>query len=277
MQSMSRRYTVTIPAVDPSWSTTVEAETRAQALTAGVKAYQEKLNSKLPHGFLYPLMKTKVVENRKLGPRPVRYVNLDYLSKEDEQWFVGFWEGDGWIGSVNKRLRLELYQKSPQVLVHIRKLLRLEPPIWKDQNGVHRITIASAAYVAPLISLLKKYVVSPYRAKRLSKLLQAKVTTHPPTWPWLAGFYDAEGCCTYSNGTLKLEIGQKHPEAPKKIRAFTSSGSLYHNRNGSHTVAWYGKQAEEVLRSLDSYLRNQEAISRIRSVLAFFKFKKDRR
>jgi hypothetical protein len=96
-----------------------------------------------------------------------------------------------------------------------------------------------AASVLARYSLLKKQQLATVASsppvckeerKDLAEKLQ-RLKSEPPSiknsvsWPYLAGFFDAEGCIAYDSQScsLQLEIAQKHPEGLKAIVRFLAS------------------------------------------------------
>lgn len=260
-----RRFRVTIG----DWSTEVEAESNAKAMRVGAKIFRKEVSDKIPLSGLWTLARVKALEDFRIKSATF---NVGGIPVADKQHFVGLWEGDGSAGlDDGKYPRLILYQKSPILLEYVRRVFSLEekvacrevtskpPGAKKLHTAVYSsLVVTRKAHVYPLLDVIRMYVVSPSRVEQLNRLFGPGFEEHQPTWPWLGGFIDAEGCISFGGGLPGLWITQKDEAVLGKIHAFVGFGSLQRDKGFGTTLAWNGSKAFAVASKVLPYIRNRD-------------------
>lgn len=260
-----RPYRVTIE----DWFAEIEAENEQRARAIGIQAFRETFPSKLTYRFLYGISRARVLENRKFT---ASVIDVKGIAEEDKQHFTGFWEGDGSLGyNSNGTPVLTLSQKEPQILEYIKARFNLSENLYPSKEGrCGALMVSQKAHVIPLLGVISGYVVSPQRVKQVNRVLGiGDAIEHGPTWAWLAGFADAEGCWSYCGGSLQLSIAQKDTEVLYKIKEFTGSGWVSGN-NGTSLLSWSGDNAWRVTEQMYKYLRNPRKTESIYALSVFF-------
>lgn len=141
------------------------------------------------------------------------------MNEIDEQWLIGFWEGDGSCGTyLNKSLglyipKITFTQKDKEVLEHI-----------KDMLGFGNIVLQTDSYnlsinnwkprCAKVFELLCKHVVGTQSVNKINRVfeefgLSTRAQQHQPTMPWTVGFFDAEGSVEWANVGFRAYFSQK--------------------------------------------------------------------
>lgn len=137
-----------------------------------------------------------------------------HLSNEDIQWLCGFWEGDG---SLSATVGLTFNQKDRRILEYIRQLLQYPRHILYP-SPTHNTTTSTlflrGESMQVLLDRFCKWLVCKGRVRQVEELsdelrLNLKPKQHTPTIPWIAGFFDAEGCVYRSGPSLYAKFSQK--------------------------------------------------------------------
>jgi len=151
------------------------------------------------------------------------------IPAEDAQWLTCFTEGDGWLtyDSTNDKFMVGYEQKDPQVLKSIRTLLSpwskgsMFPVSW----GGWRLQYSAKYFTYGLMQLFSRHVITAHWSKLLN------TPKHEPTYPGIAGFWDAEGHSSPSTADnvhmyLAIYFGQKEREVLDDIKALLRAGSV---------------------------------------------------
>jgi len=183
-------------------------------------------------GFTYTMLfkKESIINQGKL----LEEVQRTEMSTEDEQWLTGFWEGDGYVGTLTDVRRPRTYsvvsasQKDRSVLDFVRSITYGAGLSYSKSNNAWMLQFGSDIARRLVLGTFSKYVVSKYFLKKLNTMLElckmSQVAVHEPTIDWLAGFFDAEG--SVAKGAYTLAIGQKELYVLEAIqRVF--GGKLY--------------------------------------------------
>ncbi|CAE7473595.1 USP [Symbiodinium sp. CCMP2592] len=213
------------------------------------------------------------VEHTKAG-RHVPPRSLEYLA--------GFFDGDGCARNTWSRssVRLEIHQSSinAKVLLFFKNLLGGGIYVGRSRGtGLFRPTVrwelsgAGAAHAAALLSTVSSCkqpqlkVISSWpqcmSARRQSatnlQLLKKlpPATANCPSWAFLAGFFDAEGCISVRpSASIVVTLGQKHDPVLHCIKRFLADrgldSSLYKARSVSMMVITRTEASREILRQL---------------------------
>ncbi|CAE7455898.1 USP [Symbiodinium natans] len=179
------------------------------------------------------------------------------------EYLAGFFDGDGCVQASGGRpmLTVRQTQSSSNVLLFIRNVLGGGVGRQTATVGLCRPTLqwyicgekARRAAALLLGSSSCKHsqlaIASEWRRHlqlqtcALADLKRLKREEHPPascpSWNYLAGFFDAEGCIMARRPAyLSLEIWQKHPQVLQAIKAFLAArgvhGSIYTDGRMSH-------------------------------------------
>jgi len=154
-------------------------------------------------------------------------VHKRVMNETEEQWVVGFWEGDGACGTYFHRRsgltpQIAFYQKDRDMLGYTQALLGLGN-IYKHST-VYDLAVRGNPRCAKAFSLLCKYVVGRQSVNKINHVfeelgLSVRAQEHEPTASWIAGFFDAEGCVGWDpSGGLTLYIAQKDRTVLEKIQ-----------------------------------------------------------
>lgn len=265
-----KKFKVTIAR---NWSVEVEAEDGYKARRAAIKSFQGQVTNKLSYTLLYKLTSIEALEkDPKLKAHfKTGTINLEDATEESKQHFVGFFEGDGSLSLYDKRKpQLNLGQKDPRILEYIKTLFNLDENLHRsEQAGVWSLMIIKRAHVVPLLGIIKERVVSPQRVEQINQVLGINdAAEHRPTWPWLAGFVDAEGHLAYSVSSLHLSVWQKDTRILYKIQRFVGFGSVY--EGNSNSIQWSGENAWKVISKTYRYLRNPDKKEQAYALATFF-------
>ncbi len=163
-------------------------------------------------------------------------------TKEFNDWFTGFVEGDGCIfTSKPSRRQFIINQKNIEVLIYIRKNLAFGT-IYKYEN-YYRFVVSRANHLKILINILNNRIILKKTYKNLklfatsfgmsitSGNLESVISLQSA---WLAGFVDAEGCFNIRivNATIYnsfLSSGAKRLLNKKQILAWLSLNELFNS------------------------------------------------
>ena len=224
--------------------------------------------------------------------RPPRQEELEHL--------VGFFDGDGCV-SLNKHtgvVELTISQNidSAEVLLLFRSMLGGSILRQSASTGSHKavlqwrvcgskMTAAAAALStvpsmkqAQLLMAKQGYIAENDRARVLECLQMFKQRQHVPdrwrgcSWPYFAGFFDAEGCISVnpSCAALQLRLDQVNPCMPLKLLRFLHENqlhrwSLYHYASHSSLVC---QSLEDCKQTLKQLLANGLLVKRKQAELA---------
>lgn len=121
-------------------------------------------------------------------------------------WFIGFTEGDGYIGAYNNRLTFVITQKENIILKQIQKKLNMGS-ICLTKNNIYRFTVNNESDILKLAYIFNGNFILRHRITQLylwfsildQKGLKIPEFNNKPLYPslknaWLSGFTDAEGC-----------------------------------------------------------------------------------
>jgi hypothetical protein len=152
-------------------------------------------------------------------------------------WFIGFAEGDGYLGVYNNRPSFTLTQKEGKILYDIKEKLKIGS-ISKDKNGNHRFRVGSLDDILKLAYIFNGNLVIEYRINQLSfwfsvfnqRGIPLKFNNKPviPTLSdsWLCGFTDAEGCF---NVTITIRRDTKIPSTRIRLRYILDQNNYLNN------------------------------------------------
>lgn len=131
-------------------------------------------------------------------------------------WFIGFTEGDGFIGAYNNKQRFVITQKEGKILYKIKEKLNIGKVTF-NKDGYFRYIVDNKNQSAEILKLFYIFNGNLYSAHRINQqslwfsiLNQNMPCSEPnlvfndkPTIPtlndaWLSGFTDAEGCFNVS-------------------------------------------------------------------------------
>lgn len=121
-------------------------------------------------------------------------------------WFIGFTEGDGYLGTFNNRLTFVIVQKEGSILYEIQKKLNIGN-VCLTKTNIHRFSVDNQTDILKLAYIFNGNLILKHRIQQLSlwfSILNQKGYKLPdfndrPLSPslndaWLSGFTDAEGC-----------------------------------------------------------------------------------
>lgn len=164
------------------------------------------------------------------------------LPPEEEEWLTCFTEGDGWLtyDSTNGKFVVGYEQKEKQILESIRTILSpwSEGSMFPVSWGGYRLQYSAKYFVYALIQIFSKHVMT----EKWSKLLLTP--KQKPTYPKIAGFWDAEGHSGIIEGAgmhknLFVGISQKDRTILDDVQSFLGIGSVQPLRViGRETRIW---------------------------------------
>lgn len=122
------------------------------------------------------------------------------------EWFIGFSEGDGYLGTFNDKLMFVLTQKESKILYHIKDTLKFGQV--KEFDGFYRYIVSAQSDIFLLMNLFNGNL---HLVPRIDQLVEwgnwwnvkfpenlINIITTPLKLSfnsgWLSGFIDAEGC-----------------------------------------------------------------------------------
>lgn len=171
-------------------------------------------------------------------------------------WFVGFTEGDGWIG-INENIPVfVLTQKESKILYEIRDILNFG--YVKDFGKFSRFIVRDRSNVFLLFQLFNGNLHTKHKIGQLEELGKLfkdqnkynplEVITEPVKLSlnnsWLSGFVDAEGCFNvyvYKNiKSLSLRFIVDQQEGLSifnELRFILGTGSIYARKNNNYRFA----------------------------------------
>ena len=206
-------------------------------------------------------------------------------NQEELEYLVGFFDGDGCV-SMRKEtgeVQLQISQNvdSAEVLLHFRSLLGGSICRQAASTGVTKATVrwqicgakmtAAAATLArtpsmkqaQLLIATRGRVAQNDRATVAQCLQMLKQRQHVPdhwsdcSWPYFAGFFDAEGCISVRplNAGLQLSMGQVNPSVPVHLLLFLREKGLptwrlHHRTACSSLVCTNIKECKQTLELL---------------------------
>lgn len=169
-------------------------------------------------------------------------------------WFVGFSEGDGYLGINENRPVFVLTQKESKILYEIRDILQFG--YVKDFGNFSRFIVRDKANVLLLFYLFNGNLHIKHKINQLigwSSLLTKdnnllNVITKPVKLSfnnsWFSGFVDAEGCFnvyvskTYKSISLRFIVDQQYEVSLfNDLRDLLDSGSIYARKNDNYRFA----------------------------------------
>ena len=193
-------------------------------------------------------------------------------SQEELEYLVGFFDGDGCVSMVKStgQVRLAVGQtiESAEVLLHFRSLLGSGVYAMTTATGSRKATVQwsvsgtkmqeAAAALSSIPSMKQAQLEIAMRGRvglddRNSveqKLKIFKRKQHVPgqlpncSWPYLAGFFDAEGSIVVKvNFGMRLTLEQVNPRALIQLQSFLHRNqlqgwSLYHYARSSVLGCW---------------------------------------
>ena len=245
----------------PNWVEEVEAKDRQEAETLGARLLKDYLKTNAPVDFFRVNIRATVKEKiNRWETHPPEQMDLSHIPKEDLEWLVGFWEGDGTITSGGGSFAISFLQKDPSVLYIIKDLLKLPTEPLKMPSGGWHLYLGGKAASLPLAESLCNTLVSPQRVEQLNKILtglsiKLRAEEHLPTNPWIAGFWDADGHSTTDGHTITLAFTQKDREVLDKIRNLIGMGTFHTYRN-AWMLYWNGPSSKPLASTLKKYSKD---------------------
>ena len=206
-------------------------------------------------------------------------------SQEELEYLVGFFDGDGCV-SLNKHtgeVQLGICQNidSAEVLLLFRSMLGGGIGRQSASTGSHKAQVHWRVYgskmtaaaetlsrvpsmkQAQLLFAKQGRVAENDRARVGHCLHMFKQRQHVPdewvecSWPYFAGFFDAEGCISVRNACagLQLTLGQVNPCMPLELLHFLHENqlprwSLYHYASHSALVCQSTEDSKQTLKLL---------------------------
>lgn len=171
-----------------------------------------------------------------------------------DSWLTGFLEGDGCIRVHQDKERvnigLDISQKNPKVLEYIKtEFGEGTGYLEKNKNQSWYVYSTSSKIAKKALDTISSFCVSRKRidqwnneikvyndklatdkqgANKNKFEINTKLIEHDPSWPWLAGLWEAEGCIgTYLVSSkfpvLQVRITQKEIELLEKIKIWLST------------------------------------------------------
>lgn len=167
------------------------------------------------------------------------------------EWFIGFSEGDGYLGTTPGKLMFVLTQKESKILYHIKDILKFGQVV--EFDGFYRYIVSAQSdifllmnlfngnlHLEPRINQLVKWV-DWWNAKFPKDLISIITTPIQLSFNsgWLSGFIDAEGCFNiYLPKTplfsvmMRFIIDQKNGELLfKELKSILGYGSIFARKN----------------------------------------------
>ena len=220
-------------------------------------------------------------------------------SREELEYLVGFFDGDGCV-SLNRQtgqvsLQVKQNVDSADVLLHFRALLgggvyktasatgsRKAILRW-NVSGTRMQEAAAALSTTASMKRAQLQIASagnvalkdrPFVEQKLHAFKQRHHVPRPLpncSWPYFAGFFDAEGSIHVSSGRcLRLQLSQVNPCILGQLRHFLhqsqfQSWSLYHYAHGSVLICCNAAESKESLKRL---LENGLLVKRPQAELA---------
>lgn len=142
---------------------------------------------------------------RKISLTPKGADSFPNIDQDWLIWFIGFSEGDGYIGAHNNQLRFIITQKECNILYEIQNKLNMGKVTLRKDN-YYTYAIYDSEDILKLAQLFNGNLVLPSRISQLSlwlTILNQKgfplmIENLSPKKPslndaWLSGFTDAEG------------------------------------------------------------------------------------
>ena len=230
---------------------------------------------------------------------PLRSVHPKRAPSQDElKYLVGFFDGDGCVSMQNGRVTLSICQSvdSANVLLRFRSLLGGGVGFLAAATGTSkavlqwRVTGSKMAEAAAALSTVpsmkqEQLLIAangnvaesdrPLVGKELKILKQKEHVPHNPpecSWPYFAGFFDAEGCIRVRplNAGLQLSMEQVNPCVPTHLLHFLRENdlrtwSLHHRAACSSLVC---TNTQECKKTLELLLENGLLVKRQQAELA---------
>ena len=198
------------------------------------------------------------------------------------EYLAGFFDGDGCAtsGRSNSSGRLQVHQSltNAKVLLFFQNMLGGGIYTARSRGaGLQRPTVrwelsgAGAAHAAALLStvssckqsqlkIVSSWPQCPLERRQSARNLQLLKKLPPslatcPSWAFLAGFFDAEGCIgVRPPASIRLTLAQKHDPALHSIKKFLAArgfdSSLYKGQSASCLVISRTAASREILRQL---------------------------
>ena len=204
----------------------------------------------------FPPVKTITVEGQDVTLPSGSVEAMRSPSREELEYLVGFFDGDGCV-SLNKatgQVQLSISQNvdSAAVLLHFRSLLGGSVSRHSASTGSQKATVLWRVYgskmtaaaetlsrvpsmkQAQLLIATKANVAEADRARVARCLQMFKMRQHVPdqrlefSWPYFAGFFDAEGCVNVHPlcAGLHLRLDQVNPCVPLHLLHFLRENEL---------------------------------------------------
>lgn len=191
---------------------------------------------------------------------------LEALPEETKQWLTGFFEGDGSLYR-SQNIGLSFGQRDRQILDYIKELLMLEgSPSFGNtgRNGFWILRIERKAKVLPLLLLLSNRFVCPTRIAQFRNIFDIDVVEQNPTFPWLVGFWDAEGHSKLSYmSKVELYIAQGDRKPLEKLQCLVGAGSLGKNGDKYWDLEWVGFATKKVVPYILQFSKNQDKTAKL--------------
>ena len=273
-------YVVTID----SWTHEIEAKNPTDARSQGVKVLREILANESGLNFhsatLFRLARARL-KNSNYSQPPNRTI-LEFLPKHTQEWLTGFWEGDGSIGGKSSSLSISFSQKDPQILYYIASLLE-GSQLYRSNLGMFLLQTNKKNLSFSLLNIISNNIVSQPRINQIEALipkLSFKTSIpkiHKPTYPWIAGFWDAEGFMYLDKRVenLCISLTQKDQDVLARIREFTGLGRLSKYKSTGFTkdyqwyLDWQGKSAQTIVPQIIRYSKNQKKRTQLLEALDY--------
>ena len=231
-----------------------------------------------------------------------------YVPQHTVEYLAGFFDGDGCVqsshGSADNPatgLTITQTESSSQVLLFFRNVLGGSVRRQSHTRGLQRPTLqwelfgrkvqdaAALLHSSSSCKQLQLAIASSWpkdqaaRVACAAKLKQLKreppLAAICPSWRYLAGFFDAEGCIILTQpSSLRLEIKQKFPHVLYAIQSFLSEHGFscaVHSRPSCSLLAMYAtSDCKSVLAKLVvSGLRVKRSAARLASQLCVQNFR----
>lgn len=248
----------------PEISGKVKASDREEARDLAAKALMSPLKDL---GLTMTLRDIKRETRAIEEGRPTWYHNetpkdFSFLTIEEEQWLTGFWGGDGSMGVNQARTTLYIMfsQKDRQILDSISSLLQLGRKPFRNKDE-WSLEFGAKSISVPVLEILCRNLVCPKRIEQVKNFpleftKEIPIKECKPTYPWLVGFWDAEGSVNFNGNHISFEVGQMDSRVLDKIKDFIGgSGDLNFK---DHSYCWTGERARKFVPKVLELSRNEK-------------------
>lgn len=171
------------------------------------------LNSKNLNNYTQPAGNLNTSSSETIRNMSSNYNFKNFIDPHWLTWFIGFSEGNGYIGAYNNNQRFAITQKDGALLYDIQEKLNMGLVTF-NKDGYYRYVVAKRSDILKLAHLFNGKLYISHRIKQQSlwiSILNQQETEEAnhiifkdiPFMPtlndaWLSGFTDAEGCFNVS-------------------------------------------------------------------------------